>query len=141
MLMVIWGVIFILYIHHFRTRKFQIRSGTITQTFPLQLQQKTNRWKCTMLYPFQQIEHYRSSRRTSISEWIIRTHMAYPDTNDESIHHIKSSCKGILVLHVPSCINYDQPSSGPFGLKLTTPFELVHNTKPNSKTWFQLFSI
>ena len=27
------------------------------------------------------------------------------------------------------------------GLKLTTPFELVHNSKPDSKTWFELFSI
>ena len=26
-------------------------------------------------------------------------------------------------------------------LKLTTPFDLVHNTKPDSKTWFELFSI
>ena len=30
---------------------------------------------------------------------------------------------------------------GRLGLKLTTPFELVHNSKPNSKTWFELFSI
>ena len=27
------------------------------------------------------------------------------------------------------------------GLKITTPFELVHNAKPYSKTWFELFSI
>ena len=27
------------------------------------------------------------------------------------------------------------------GLKLTTPFELVHKSKPDSKTWFELFSI
>ena len=27
------------------------------------------------------------------------------------------------------------------GLKLTKPFELVHNSKPDSKTWFELFSI
>ena len=27
------------------------------------------------------------------------------------------------------------------GLKLTTQFELVHNSKPDSKTWFELFSI
>ena len=26
-------------------------------------------------------------------------------------------------------------------LKLTTPFELVHNSKPDSKTWFELFYI
>ena len=30
---------------------------------------------------------------------------------------------------------------GRLGLKLTTPFELIHNSKPNSKTWFELFSI
>ena len=30
---------------------------------------------------------------------------------------------------------------GRLGLKLTTPFELVHNSKPDSKTWFELFSI
>ena len=30
---------------------------------------------------------------------------------------------------------------GQLGLKLTTPFELVHNSKPDSKTWFELFSI
>ena len=27
------------------------------------------------------------------------------------------------------------------GLKLTTPFEIVHNSKPDSKTWFELLSI
>ena len=30
---------------------------------------------------------------------------------------------------------------GRLGLKLTTSFELVHNSKPDSKTWFELFSI
>ena len=30
---------------------------------------------------------------------------------------------------------------GRLGLKLTTPFELVHNSKPDSKKWFELFSI
>ena len=30
---------------------------------------------------------------------------------------------------------------GRLGLKLTTPFELVHNSKPESKTWFELFSM
>ena len=30
---------------------------------------------------------------------------------------------------------------GRLGLKLATLFELVHNCKPNSKTWFELFSI
>ena len=30
---------------------------------------------------------------------------------------------------------------GRLGLKLTTPFEIVHNSKPDSKTWFELFSI
>ena len=30
---------------------------------------------------------------------------------------------------------------GRIGLTLTTPFELVHNSKPDSKTWFELFSI
>ena len=30
---------------------------------------------------------------------------------------------------------------GRLGLKLTTPFELVHNSKPDYKTWFELFSI
>ena len=30
---------------------------------------------------------------------------------------------------------------GRLGLKLTTPFELVHNSKPDSKTWFELLSI
>ena len=28
-----------------------------------------------------------------------------------------------------------------FGLKLATTFELVHNTKPDSKTWFEILSI
>ena len=31
--------------------------------------------------------------------------------------------------------------SGRLGVKLTTPFELVHNSKPNSKKLFVLFSI
>ena len=30
---------------------------------------------------------------------------------------------------------------GRLGLKITTPFELVHNSKPESNTWFELFSI
>ena len=30
---------------------------------------------------------------------------------------------------------------GRLGRKLTTPFELVHNQKPDSKTWFELFSV
>ena len=30
---------------------------------------------------------------------------------------------------------------GRLDLKLTTPFELVHKFKPDSKTWFELFSI
>ena len=30
---------------------------------------------------------------------------------------------------------------GRLGLKLTTPFELVQNATPDSKTWFELFSI
>ena len=30
---------------------------------------------------------------------------------------------------------------GRLGQKLTTPFEMVHNTKPDSKTWFELFSV
>ena len=30
---------------------------------------------------------------------------------------------------------------GRLGFKLTTPFELVHNSKPDSNTWFELFSI
>ena len=30
---------------------------------------------------------------------------------------------------------------GRLGRKLTTPFELVHGVKPDSKTWFELFSI
>ena len=30
---------------------------------------------------------------------------------------------------------------GRLGLTLTTPFELVHNSKPDLKTWFELFTI
>jgi hypothetical protein len=30
---------------------------------------------------------------------------------------------------------------GRLGRKLTTPFELVYNRKPDSRTWFELFSI
>ena len=41
-LMVIWDLIFILYIHHFLTRKIQNWRGKITQTFSLQLQQKNH---------------------------------------------------------------------------------------------------
>ena len=111
--MVIWDVIFILYIHHFCTIKFQIRSGTITQMFLLQLRHKTNRWKCTMMDPYQGIENYRSYRRTSILDWIRRTHMAYPDQNGKSIHNRKSSWKRILVHHGSSCSNDAQPSSRP----------------------------
>ena len=30
---------------------------------------------------------------------------------------------------------------GWIGLKLTTPFEIIYNTKPDSKSWFELFFI
>ena len=30
---------------------------------------------------------------------------------------------------------------GRLGCKLTTPFEAIHNKKPDSKTWFKLFSM
>ena len=30
---------------------------------------------------------------------------------------------------------------GRLGRKLTTPFELVHGVKPDSATWFELFSV
>ena len=30
---------------------------------------------------------------------------------------------------------------GRLGIKLTTHFELVHNTKPDSKIWFEILSI
>ena len=42
------------------------------------------------------------------------------------------------VIHAAMIINQ---VTGRLGLKLTTPFELVHNSKPNSKTWFELFFI
>ena len=41
-------------------------------------------------------------------------------------------CHAAMMLNqVPGCL----------GIKITTPFELVHNDKPYSKTWFELFSI
>ncbi len=30
---------------------------------------------------------------------------------------------------------------GRLGRKLTTPFECVHNKKPDARTWFELFSV
>ena len=112
-LLVICYVIFILHIHHFRTRKSQIRSGTVNKTFTLQLLQKNNRWKCTTLDPCQSIKHYCSSIRMPILKWISRTHMVYPDPNGDIIHHRKSSLKIILVLFGSSFRNDDQPSSRP----------------------------
>ena len=42
------------------------------------------------------------------------------------------------VRHVAMMINQ---VPGWLGLNLTTPFELVHNSKPDSNTWFELFYI
>jgi hypothetical protein len=42
------------------------------------------------------------------------------------------------ITHAASMINQ---VPGRLGRKLTTPFELVHNVKPDSKTWFELFSV
>ena len=43
-----------------------------------------------------------------------------------------------VVCHAAMMINQ---VPGRLGLKLTTPFELVHNSKPDSNTWFELFPI
>ena len=42
------------------------------------------------------------------------------------------------VLHAVLMLNQ---VPGRLGRKLTTPFELVHGTKPDSSTWFELFSV
>ncbi|KAL7525486.1 hypothetical protein ACHAWF_001390, partial [Thalassiosira exigua] len=42
------------------------------------------------------------------------------------------------IAHGASMINQ---VPGRLGKKLTTPFELVHGCKPDSKTWFELFSV
>ena len=76
-----------------------------------------------------------------IFEWVSRTHMAYYTPNGESIHDRKVSRTIILVLRCSPCRNDSQQVPGRLGLKLTTLFELVHNAKPDSKTWFELFSI
>ena len=47
----------------------------------------------------------------------------------------------IVVLCGKPCSNDSESSPWPNSLKLTTPFELVHNSKPASKIWFELFSI
>ena len=46
-----------------------------------------------------------------------------------------------MVLCGSPCSNDAQSIPDRLVLKLTTPFELVHNTKPDSKTWFELFLI
>ena len=43
-----------------------------------------------------------------------------------------------VVCHAAMMINQ---VLGRLGLKISTPFELVHSAKPDSKTWFELFSI
>ena len=42
------------------------------------------------------------------------------------------------IVHAANMINQ---VPGRLGRKLTTPFETVHNKKPDSKTWFELFSV
>ena len=42
------------------------------------------------------------------------------------------------ISHAASMLNQ---VPGRLGRKLTTPFELVHNRKPDSKSWFELFSV
>ena len=42
------------------------------------------------------------------------------------------------IVHAANMINQ---VPGRLSCKLTTPFETVHNQKPDSKTWFKLFSI
>ena len=109
-LLAIRDVVSIIYIHHFCTRTLQIKSGTLTQTVPLRLRQKINRWKCPTLDPFKRIKHHRSFLRMSIFEWISRMHMSYSDTNGESIYHRKLSWTIILVLRGSPC-RYDAQSS------------------------------
>ena len=42
----------------------------------------------------------------------------------------------IAICHAAAMINQ---VFGYLGCKLTSPFELVHSIKPDSKTWFELF--
>jgi len=43
-----------------------------------------------------------------------------------------------ILVHATSMINQ---VPGRLGRKLTTPFEAIHNKKPDSKTWFELFLV
>ena len=86
-------------------------------------------------------KHNCRSRWTPIFKCISRTHLAYNNSNGASIYHQETSWPIILVLcvrHVAMMLNQ---VPGRLGLKLTTSFELVHNSKPHSKTWFELLSI
>ena len=47
-------------------------------------------------------------------------------------------CNSEQTIHAAMMLNQ---VPGRLGFKLTTPFELVHNSKPDSNTWFELFSI
>ena len=51
---------------------------------------------------------------------------------------VGQECWYLAVRHAEIILNQ---VPGQLGLKITTPFELVHNSKPDSKTWFELFSI
>ena len=42
------------------------------------------------------------------------------------------------ILHAVSMVNQ---VPGRLGRRVTTPFELVHNCKPDARTWFELFSV
>ena len=55
-----------------------------------------------------------------------------------SENQVGRECCYFAVRHAAMMLNQ---VPGRLGLKLTTLFEIVHNSKPDSKTWFELFSI
>ena len=88
-----------------------------------------------------QFQHHRRSSRLSIFKWISRTHMAYYNPNGARIYFIKASQLRIWYFAVRHAAMMLNQVPGRPGLTLTTTFELVHNSKTDSKIWFELFSI
>ena len=86
-------------------------------------------------------QHHRRSSWPPISECISITHIAYYNPNGASIYHRKASRPRIFYFAVRHAAIMLNQVPGQLGLTLMTPFELVHKSKPDSKTWFGLFSI
>ena len=140
-LLVIWDVVLIIHVDNISTRVIQSRHGMPTPQVSLRLRQEIDRWKLPPMDTLKWFKHNCRSIWTPIfnglSERTWRTiiQMARAFITEKQVGR---EIWYFAVRHAAMILNQ---VPGRLGLKLTTPFELVHNSKPDSKTWFELFTI